>query len=258
MHLRRLTAALLSVALMAGAAAEARAAGPERKTIKVGIRHNIEAELFTPDGPGPFPSILLLATSAGVGGADWDHCAEFARAGYICLVPKHLEAYGVTREARRRGFTTDARPIFDDLVAAIDDLNRLPKAKPGVVGAIGYSNGGFFTALLASARRIKAGVGYYGAYDGANSQPDLKTFKRFFNPSSSPMLILHGENDGTVNRASASKLAEIIRENGGKCEIVIYPNAGHDFERTPRLPGDMAALADARLRTDAFFKQYLN
>jgi dipeptidyl aminopeptidase/acylaminoacyl peptidase len=72
------------------------------------------------------------------------------------------------------------------------------------------------------------------------------------------MLILHGENDGTVNRASALKLAEIIRENGGRCEIVIYPNAGHDFERAPRLPGDAAALADARQRTAAWFKMYVN
>jgi carboxymethylenebutenolidase len=253
---RALPATTLATTLVI-AAFGSTAGAVERKTIKVGVRHTIEAELFIPDGPGPFPIILELETSAGVGGADWDHCAEFARAGYICLVPKHLEAYGVTNEARRRGFTTDARAIFDELVAAIEQLEQMPQAKPGAVGAIGYSNGGFFAALLASAHKVKAAVGYYGAYDGAMSQPDLHTFKRFFNPHSAPMLILHGEYDGTVNRASALKLAEIIRENGGTCEIVIYPNAGHDFERAPHLPGDGAAMADARIRTAAFFKQYV-
>ena len=78
----------------------------------------------------------------------------------------------------------------------------MPKARKGAVGTIGFSNGGFFAVLLAATGRVKAGVSYYGALDGAMTQPDLAPFIRRFTSASSPLLVLAGESADIPRRLS--------------------------------------------------------
>ena len=66
-----------------------------------------------------------------------------------------------------------------------EEIDALPKARKGAVGAVGFSNGGFFAMLLAATNRVKAGVSYYGALDGARTQPDLAQFSKRFSKSPS-------------------------------------------------------------------------
>ena len=102
------------------------------QTITVGLRKNMEATLFTPNGPGPFPTILVMHTSGGISEADRGYCANLAREGYICIAPAFLRAHGITNpELRRKSFTSEARPIFDDFVEIIGELTALPKAGKG-------------------------------------------------------------------------------------------------------------------------------
>jgi carboxymethylenebutenolidase len=222
--------------------------------LTVGVRKNMEATLYTPDGPGPFPMVLVLHTSGGISSADQGYCGNLAKEGYICIAPAFLRAYGIAAETRRLSFTKDAHEIEGDFIEIIRELNALPKAKQGAVGAVGFSNGGFFAMILASMNKVKAGVSYYGALDGARSHPDLKPFQERFTSTSAPVLILAGENDTTIGKEPPKKLAAILDACGARYELKFYPNTEHAFDRSSTAPGNQAAAADAWPRTLAFLR----
>lgn len=247
-------------AVLAGVAAmwsiTAAAADFTSQSVTVGLRKNMEATLYTPNGPGPFPTILEMHTSGGISEADRGYCANLAREGYICIAPAFLRAHGITNpELRRKSFTSEAKPIFDDFVEIIGELDALPKAKKGATGAVGFSNGGFFAMLLAATNRVKAGVSYYGALDGAMTQPNLEPFARRFTGNSAPVLVLAGESDATIGLKPPQKLEQILKAAGSRYEIKYYPGTGHDFDRSGSTgPNNAASAADAWQRTLAFLR----
>lgn len=251
-------AAGLSLALTL-AAVPATAGEPTSLAVRVGVRHNMEATLYTPDGPGPFPTVLVLHTSLGLTETDKGWGLKLAREGFICIVPAFLLAHGnVTGNMRSLAFTKGAQVIYDDLVETIDELNHLPKARPGAVGAIGFSNGGYFTLWLAATRQVKAGISYYGALQGGGTDPRLTRFQSVFNSESSPVMVLSGQDDLTIGIGTVHRFIGLLRRNGAPHEVHIYPDAEHDFDRTNMRPGNQAAAADAWLRTLAFFRQNLH
>jgi carboxymethylenebutenolidase len=244
-------AALLVLLPIAGASAQ----GFTTQTITVGVRKNMEAVLYTPNGPGPYPTVLVLHTSFGVTEADRGYCANLAKAGYICIAPAFLRAHAIVEETRRKAFTSEAKPIMQDFVEIIGELNKLPKAKPGATAAVGFSNGGFFALLLASMGRVQAGVSYYGALDGARSHPNLEPFQQRFNSASSPVLVLAGTNDTTIGKEPVQKLDALLKACGCRYELKWYPDAGHGFDRSGTTGAqNAAAAADAWQRTLAFLR----
>lgn len=224
------------------------------KAVKVGVKKNMQAWLYTPDGPGPFPSVLVMHTSGGISEADYTYCANLAREGYICIAPAFLLAYGISNEDRRKSFTTEARPIMEDFVEIIGELNALPQAKKGAVGAVGFSNGGFFAAMLAATGRVRAGVSYYGAFDGARAHPDLAPFKSRWTARSSPLLVLAGTDDVIITMEPVQKLEAIMKTAGAPYEVKVYPGVGHGFDRGRTTAAGNVAAADAWPRTLAFLR----
>src|SRR5215469_18479026 len=99
------TAILLAPAARAGVA-----------TVTVGVKQNITAYLYTPDGPGPYPGILLLHTSGGLQAADTAYAKQLAGQNYVVLVPAFMAAYGITGRTRQITFTSSAEPIYADFV----------------------------------------------------------------------------------------------------------------------------------------------
>jgi hypothetical protein len=73
----------LAGAWLAGLVAPAAAADFTTQTVTVGVRKNMEATLFTPNGAGPFPSVLVMHTSFGITEADRGYCANLARGLYL-------------------------------------------------------------------------------------------------------------------------------------------------------------------------------
>ena len=248
---------IVTIGLLA-AAMPAWAGDFTREEVTMGAHKKMETTLFVPNGAGPFATVLVLHTSGGITEADRGYCGNLAREGYICAAPAFLRAYGITNEElRRRSFTVDAHSIVEDFVAIIGELNALPKARKGATGAVGFSNGGFFVALLAATRHIRAGVSYYGALDGARTHPDLDVFRQRWTKESSPLLVLAGENDTTIGKDPPQKLEAIMRNVGAPYEIKWYPNAGHIFDRTGTTgAGNGAAAADAWQRTLAFLRAH--
>jgi len=220
------------------------------------VRKNMESTLYVPKGAGPFPSILVMHTSCGISEADRGYCANLAREGYICQAPAFLRAYGITSgELRKKSFTTDARAILEDFRSIVLEMQAMPMAKKGAACVIGFSNGGYFAAMIAAGGRVQAAVSYYGTFTGANTDPTMSRMRERWNGASSPLLILAGEGDTTIGAETPRKLAEIIQAAGGRYEIKMYPGAGHDFDRAGTTgPNNAAAAADAWQRTLAFLR----
>jgi carboxymethylenebutenolidase len=256
--MKRILAVLLMLVAPMLAAVPALAGEPTQQAVLVGVRHNMEATLYTPDGPGPFPTVLLMHTSFGLTETDKGYCLKLAREGFICIVPAFLLAHGNLRgNLRQLSFTTAAQEIYDDFVEVIGELNRLPKAKPGAVGAIGFSNGGYFALWLAATRQVKAGISYYGALQGAGTDNKLTRFENTFTAQSSPVMVLSGQDDSTIGIQVVHHFIGILKRKGAPYEAKIYPDAEHDFDRTSLRRGNEAAGADAWLRTLTFFRKYL-
>jgi carboxymethylenebutenolidase len=228
------------------------------RMVTVGVRKNMEATLFIPKGPGPFPTVLEMHTSGGISEADRGYCANLAREGYICIAPAFLRAHGInSAEIRWKAFTSEARPIMEDFREIVQGLQAMPQAKKGAACVVGFSNGGYFAALIASGGRVKAAVSYYGTFTGANTDKDLSRMRERWNANSSPLLILAGEGDTTIGAETPRRLEAIIKAAGAPYEIKMYPGTGHDFDRIGSTgPNNAAAAADAWQRTLAFFRAH--
>jgi dienelactone hydrolase len=206
--------------------------------------------------------------------ADIIFAQQLAAHGYVTLVPAFMAAYGITSETRRSTFTSDADPIFADLVDALGVLAHQPLVNGAKLGAVGFSNGGYFAVWLALTGHVGAAVSYYGAYSGAGADDAETRFRKAANANAAPILILHGLNDDTVPVEAARRLAGILDGAHAAYEMQLYPATGHSFDRgglaAPIRPngrtmradpngdtGDRAAEADAWTRTLAFFEKFL-
>ncbi len=121
---------------------------------------------------------------------------------------------------------------------------------PGRIYLVGHSAGAHIAALLTldetylgtlglDARSIRGTIGLAGPYDFL---PFSAALRPVFGPSGgwsrtqpinfvdgreSPILLLQGAADDTVNPANSTRLASRIREAGGVVEEIVYPGIGH-------------------------------
>jgi carboxymethylenebutenolidase len=181
---------------------------------------------------------------------------RLVREGYVVLVPYFLDAYGIKAIAPQEAFTTHGQAIYADLAASLELLRKNVKVNGKRLGAIGFSNGGYFALWLAATGQVQAGVSYYGALTGAGTDNSLGLFRKVFTGSSSPVLILHGEADFTVPVAKAVELSSILTAAGTPLEFHAYSGAAHRFDREAGSANKDAA-GDAWLRSMGFFDKIL-
>jgi carboxymethylenebutenolidase len=224
--------------------------------VRVGTTNSMDATLITPDGPGPYPAVLVLHTLGGIEPADIEYAKRLAGEGYVALVPAYTAAYGVKWKTARGAFTALAQPIYDDLAAAADMLRHHSKVAGSKLGAVGFSLGGLFSTWMAATGKADAGVTYYGALTAAGDDPNLDRFRKAFTKASAPVLIFQGTADNQVPVKSATDLADIVTAVQVPCNLHIYPGAFHKFDRDPGSDANGAA-ADSWRRTVAFLAKYL-
>jgi len=208
----------------------------------------VHAVLYTPQGKGPFPGIVVIHEWWGLN--DWvkEQGAKISDLGYITLaIDLYRGKVATTPEEAHeimRGVPEDRAKR--DLHAAVEFLSAQPNVKKDRLGAIGWCMGGGYSLDVALQEpTLKADVINYGR---------LATDPQSIAKINASVLGIFGAQDHGITVEDVKKFEQQLKAQGKKEEIVIYPDAGHGFENPNNKDGYRAAdAADAWQHTVKFF-----
>jgi carboxymethylenebutenolidase len=217
----------------------------------------IDALLSVPDGPGPWPGVVVVHDAIGYGPDNESTSARIASAGFVAITPNLYSRGGRVRCITRvfRELTTQRGRAPDDILAARDHLTSLPQCT-GSVGIVGFCMGGQF-ALVMGPKGFGASAPFYGTPLPRGLEDTLD--------AACPIVASFGRRD-PMGRGAPARLQQIVENKGIANDIKVYPDAGHSFaNKLPaqpllRITGfgyDEAATEDAYRRVFAFFNEHL-
>jgi carboxymethylenebutenolidase len=219
--------------------------------------------LAVPEGPGPWPGVVMVHEAYGINDIMRRQVARLADAGYLALMPD-LFAQGGARTcltATFRALLSGEGRAFIDIESARELLASRPDST-GVTGVLGFCMGGGFALAAASGRGFDAVSANYGMLPR-----DLDDALEH----ACPIVGSYGGRDRSLGGA-AEKLETVLTAHGIAHDIKEYPTAGHSFLNdaetgpaavrflTSRIMGagpDPVAAADAWKRIEAFFGEHL-
>lgn len=210
----------------------------------------IVVKSFRAAGQGPHPAIIVLHGSQGLDKfrAFYERNAtQLAHAGFDAYVLNYYNEEDVecskTVETRRANFSRRIGAWSQMVSDVVTDVLAQDKARP--VGIVGFSQGGYLgTSVASKDARIAALVVYYGGIPAQRRADGKHPITHM-----PPLLELHGDADTVVPMERGKELVELTRSLGQTAEMMIYPGAGHGFNRS--------AATDAEQRTLEFFQREL-
>ncbi len=207
----------------------------------------VKGVLFTPEGKGPFPALVVIHEWWGLN--DWvkDQASKLADQGYVTLaIDLYRGKVATTPEMAHeimRGVPEDR--ANRDLHAAVVFLQSQPNVNKDKLGSIGWCMGGGYSLDVALQEpTLKADVINYG-----HLATDDSTLQKI----NAPILGLFGGQDQGITPDSVKKFEGQMKALGKKVDVTIYPDAGHAFENPNNKGGYREAdAADAWSRTVKF------
>ncbi|WP_369958327.1 dienelactone hydrolase family protein [Pseudomonas benzenivorans] len=266
---RLLTAlALLSIAALAGLYPYRAALLPKADDLShAKARLAPHLRLFTPEGQGPFATVLVFHGCSGQRQALLDSVnAWLLPAGYATLFVDSYAARGID----------DWRPVCAgkrlwgnqralDVYAAIELAAQLPRVDGGRLALLGFSHGGWsILDALAYAgeaghgfaapgrqglERVKAAILYY-PYCGFPAE-----LRRRMSPQPPQLMLLAGEDHITDHRQCLDALQHLP---AGAIQVKRYAQADHVFDHLSDLATYQPQLAkDAQQLARGFLRSHL-
>ena len=144
--------------------------------------------LSEPDGPGPFPAVIVAQNQDGVAAFTQEMTRRVAAGGYIGVAPQfyHREGEPKTPE-ETAGFKNTRRDanVLNDINATINFLKGCANADTSRLGVVGFCMGGRIAFLAAAASNsFKASVDFYGCgtYQQLGDRPTPATLASAASP----------------------------------------------------------------------------
>jgi dipeptidyl aminopeptidase/acylaminoacyl peptidase len=250
---------------------------PHRNVVFAGPAGPTHMLLTVPDGPAPFPTVLLVH-----GGPEWafpDDLDPWEQAlvehGYAVAKVNYRGSTGSTvawRTALHGG--NIGFPELADVVAGLDHLVETGVTDPGRVAIEGWSWGGYVAVLAAGLEpgRFAAVIGGIPVCDSVLCHEDCSPPQQAYDvaimggtPSElsalyaerspityvdrvrAPVLLIAGEYDSACPIRQVRHYADTLRELGGRVTLHVYP-AGHHAntvaERLRHADLELAFLAE--------------
>jgi dienelactone hydrolase len=247
--------AFLTLLAVAYAAAAAPLASPHQVDIPLanGILH---AQLYRPDGDGPFPVVIALHGCGGLAGRsepvqqryrDW--AEQLLKDGNAVLLPDSYGSRELGPQCRvkdRERHVLARRERVADIMASRQWLVQQPWAARNRISLMGWANGA--SALLWAVRP---------QLSSRNAEPDFRSAVAFYPDcrissglgwsARVPTLLLIGAKDDVSSPPACRQMVDGARGRSALARIVVYPGAYHDFDR-PNLPlHTIAGTSDAAL-----------
>lgn len=189
-----------------------------------------------PQGPGPFPAIVLLHTCGGV----QPHLAmwmEILKArGYASLVVDSFTTRGGGECVLPYYFPASVDEVADDAIAALEHLRSRPGIDARRIGVMGFSYGGGAALRLASPRyhegrhRFGAVVAFYPlctAFLALSAEHEPDNLRR---DADTPTLVLIGDRDFPSVVEHCAARVKWLQDVGRPAAIRVLPGAGHGFD----------------------------
>ncbi len=224
----------------------------ETITFKSGTE-SVSAFLAKPDGPGPFPGVIVLHEWWGLDAWIKDQARALAKEGYAALA---LDLYrgkvtASQEEAHQLMMGTPMDRQTRDMKAAFAFLAARKDVVKSKIASVGWCMGGRNSFTLAIEEpTLAAAVVYYGA--PPTEPASIAKIK-------APMLGNFGGDDEGPSPAQAKEFEAAAKKAGKVVDLKIYAGAPHAFAN-PNNPWKgyrKDAANDAWMRTTAFLRQYL-
>lgn len=229
--------------------------------------------IYTPEGAGPFPAVVLNHTIGGVSPHLLVQAKALLAAGYAVLL---VDSYG-PRGVRPGEVLFPAEVAKDAYDARAHLANQIYIDKDRIFQS-GYSLGAMAAALLASPQgaenlkatgRFRASVAHYGTCATQESATATK-MEMLSADSDRPILMLMGELDIETPPKTCFPLLEQMKAAGKDVHWHIYPHTTHGWDKaehnglvyrtnsgeTMTYRYDAAVAKDASERMIAFFNRY--
>lgn len=224
----------------------------------------IHGQLFLPAGeppPGGWPGVLFLHGGSrrqmllgfhhrGYYHNTYSFNQHLAANGYAVLSVNYRSGIGYGMEFREAlHYGADGASEVNDVLGAGVYMASRDDVDGDRIGLWGGSYGGYLTAhgLARASDLFKAGVDIHGVHDWnkaiRNFVPSYEpaarpeVARRAFESSpmafverwTSPVLLIHGDDDRNVPFAESVELAEVLRGNGVHVEHLVFPDEVHGF-----------------------------
>ena len=199
-----------------------------------------------PEGPGPFPGVVVAMHISGVDNFTQYLADRLAQGGYVAAAPDlyHRQEEDIsfeeliTLESHSARWQEVIRPransLLDDemerdLDAAFDYLRALPQVGDSPIGVAGTCMGGRISYLYATRNpRLVAAVSCYGSNiliaKGDGPSPFAASHR-----IACPVLGLFGEDDGNPTMEDVARIDAELTRVGVEHDFHSYAGAGHGF-----------------------------
>jgi dienelactone hydrolase len=247
--------AIAFLTLFAVAAAARAAPLPAPKQVDIpfdkGVLH---AQLYKPDGDGPFPAVIALHGCGGLAGhaepvapryRDW--AEQLLKDGKAVLLPDSYGSRELGPQCRvKERHVRARRERVADIMASRQWLLKQPWAAHDRISLLGWANGA--SALLWAVRP---------QLSSRNVEPDFRSAIAFYPDcrisaglgwsARVPTLLLIGAKDDVSSPPACRQMIDGARGRSALTRIVVYPRAYHDFDRANFPLHAATGTADATL-----------
>jgi dienelactone hydrolase len=226
---------------------------PAARQVDIPIGNGVlHAQLYKPDGDGPFPTVIALHGCGGLGGHSepvqprYREWAELLlKAGDAVLLPDSYGSRELGPQCRVKERPVRAnRERVADIMASRQWLLEQSWAARDRISLMGWGNGA--GALLWTVRpQLSSHAALPDFRSAIAFYPDCRVASGLGWSTRVPTLLLIGARDDVISPPACRQMIDGARGRSALARIVVYPSAYHDFDRANLPVHALAATADA-------------